>query len=68
MLLIAQHLEDGLAEDGEIERRFLRRPVGENDLMRQRGFPAAGRAANHVEGKLRNAAAQDVVEPAHAGG
>ena len=44
LLLIAHHLEHGFAEDGEIERRFLRRRIGEHDLMRQRGLAATGRA------------------------
>ena len=67
LLLIAQHFQGGFAEDGEIERGFLHRGIGENDLMRQRGFAATGRARDDVEGKFRDAAAQDVVEPAHAG-
>ena len=67
LLLIAQHLHGGFAEDGEIERRLLRRGVGEDDLVRQRGFAATRRAGDDVEGKFRDAAAQDFVEPAHAG-
>ena len=67
LLLIAQHLHRGLAEDGEVERGFLRRGVGENDLVRQRRLAAARRARDDVEGKFRDAAAEDVVEPAHAG-
>ena len=67
LLLIAQHFQGGFTEDGEIERGFLHHRVGENDLVRQRGFTATRRARDDVERKLWNAAAQDVVEPAHAG-
>src|SRR5207249_3161511 len=67
LLLIAQHLQGGFAQDGEIKRRLLGRPVGEGDLMRQRGFAASGRASDNVERKFRDAAAQNVVEAAHAG-
>ena len=67
LLLIAQHLEGGFAEHGEVERRFLRRRIGEGDLMRQRGLAATGRAGQDVEGEFRNAAAEDLVEPPHAG-
>jgi hypothetical protein len=68
LLLITQHLEDGFAEHAEIQCRFLRRPIGEGDLMHQRGFAATGRARQDVERKFRNAAAEDIVEPRHAGG
>jgi hypothetical protein len=67
LLLIAQHFQGGFAEDGEIKRGALGRRIGENDLMRHRGFAATRRARDDVEGKFRNAAAQDVVEAAHAG-
>ena len=67
LLLITQHFQGGFTEDSEIERGFLRRGVGENDLMRQRGFAATRRAGDDVERKFRDAAAQDVVEAAHAG-
>src|SRR6185312_4655217 len=67
LLLIAQHFQRGFAEDGEIKRAFPRRRIGENDLMRQRGFAATRRARDDVEGKFRDAAAKDFVEAAHAG-
>ena len=67
-MLIAQHLQGGFAEDGEIERGLLGRSIGENDLVRQRGFAAARCARDDVERKFRDAAAQDLVEAAHAGG
>jgi hypothetical protein len=34
LLLVAQHFDGGLAEDGEIERGALRRRVREYDLVR----------------------------------
>ena len=34
LLLVAQHLDGRLAEDGEIERRPLRGGVGEHELVR----------------------------------
>ena len=35
--------------------------------MREGGFSATGHAGDDVEGELRDAAAQDVIEAAHAG-
>jgi hypothetical protein len=67
LLLIAQHFQSGLAQHGEIERWFLRRRVREADLMRQRGFAAPGRAGYDVKGKLRQAAAENIVQARHAG-
>src|SRR5688572_17158254 len=66
LLLIAQHLHGRFAEDGEIERGFLDSRVGENDLVRERGLAATRRARDDVEGKLRDAPAQDRVEAANA--
>ncbi len=67
LLLIAQHLHRGLAEDGEEERGFLRRRVGEKDLVGEGRLSATGRARDDIEGKFRDAAAEDVVQAAHAG-
>src|ERR1017187_9982796 len=66
LLLVAQHFYGGFAEDGEKERGFFRRGIGENDLMHHRGFAATGRAGDDVERKFWDTAAQDVVEAAHA--
>ena len=51
LLLIAEHLQDGFAEDGEIKHRLLRRSIGEGDLMRQGRFAATGHAGDDVERK-----------------
>jgi len=67
LLLVAQHFHGGFAENGKIERRFFWRRVGKNNLVSQRGLAATRRARDDVEGKFRNAAAQDFVEPAHSG-
>ena len=67
-MLIAQHFDGGFAEDGEIERRLFYSRIGENELMRHRCFAAPRRAGDDIERKLRNAAAHDVVEAAHASG
>ena len=66
-LLVTQHFHGGLPEHGEIKRGFFG-VTGENNLMRQRGFAATRHARDDVEGKFRDAAAQDFVQSAHAGG
>ena len=68
LLLVAQHLDGRLAQHGEVQRGPLRRGVGEHDLMRQRGLAASGRAGDDVEGIFGQAAAEDLIEPGHAGG
>src|ERR1019366_7340190 len=67
LLLVAQHFYGGFAKDGEKERGVFRRGIGENNLMNQGGFAAPRRAGDDVERKLRDTAAQDVVEAVHAG-
>jgi hypothetical protein len=67
LLLIAQHLQCGFAQNGEIKRGFLRRGIGENELMRHGGFAATGHARDHVKGEFRDAAAHDLVQAADAG-
>jgi len=57
-LLVAQHFDGGFAEDGEIERRALRRRVGEYDLVRQRGLAASRGARDDIKRKFRQTAAR----------
>ena len=68
LLLIAEHLQHGFTENTKIKGGLLRGAIGESDLMGQRGFAATGRAPDNVERKFRDAAAQNVVQAAHAGG
>ena len=68
LLLVAQHLERRLAEDGEVERGLLARGIGEDDLMRERGLAGARLAHDDVEGVLGDAAAEDQIELVNAGG
>jgi hypothetical protein len=44
LLLIAQHLQRWLAQDGEIQGRPFERGQREHHLVREGGFAAAGRA------------------------
>jgi hypothetical protein len=67
LLLVAQHFDGGFAEDGEIERRALRRRVGEHDLVRQRGLTASRGARDDIERKFRDTAAQDFIEARYPG-
>ena len=53
LLLIAQHLEGGLADDGEVQRGTIGTGEGEHDLLRERRFPRAWSAGNEIEGELR---------------
>src|SRR5687768_18481127 len=68
LLLVAQHFQRRLAENGEIERGLLRSRIGKHDLMRERGFAAARRAGDDVEREFRQPTAQNVIEAANAGG
>ena len=52
LLLIAEHLDGGFAQNREIERRFFRSRIGEDDLMRHRRFAAARLARDDVEGEF----------------
>ena len=67
LLLIAQHLDRGFTKHGEVQRRPFWGGVGEQNLLRQRGFAGAGAAGQHVEGKLGQATAQHGIEPWHPG-
>ena len=53
LLLIAQHLEGGFADDGEVQRGTIGTGEGEHDLLRERRFPRAWSAGNEIEGELR---------------
>ena len=62
LLLVAQHLERRLAEDGDVQRRPLGGRGREHDLVRERRLAAAGPAGDQVERELGQSAAEDVVE------
>ena len=67
LLLVAQQLERRLAHERDEQPGGLDRRVLEQDLHRHRGLARSGRADDHVEGKLRHAAAQHFVQARHAG-
>ena len=67
-LLIAQHLERGFADDGEVQRGPIGTGEGEHDLLRERRFPRAWSAGNEIEGELRQTPTQDLVESRNARG
>ena len=68
LLLVAQHLEGGFPEDGEVEGRPGGRGIGEDDLVGEGGLSAPRRAGEDVEGQFREAAPQHRVQTRHAGG
>src|SRR5450830_1325280 len=68
LLLIAQHLQRRLTEDGKKQRRTLRRSQGKHHLVRQGSFATPWRAGDQVERKLRQASAQDLVQSWHTSG
>jgi hypothetical protein len=68
LLLVAEHLDGWFAKHREVERRMLGAGVGEDDLVRQSGLPASGRASDDIERKLGKAAAKDFIQARHAGG
>ena len=68
LLLIAQHLEGRLADDGNVERGTGGAGQGEHDLLRERRLPRAGSAGNDIERELRHTATQNLVEPRNARG
>ncbi len=67
LLLVAQHFQGGFPEDGEIERGVLRGGIGEDELMRQRGFAAPRRARDDVKREFRKAAAQNLIQARNPG-
>jgi hypothetical protein len=62
LLLVAQHLQRWLADNGEVDGVGLRTGQPEHDVLRQRGLARAGCAGNEIEGELRQAPAQNLVE------
>src|SRR5476651_762938 len=68
LLLVAQHLQRRLAEHGEKQCAPFRRGQREHDLVRHRRLAAAGRAGQQVEGKLGDAATEQVVQARNSGG
>ncbi len=66
LLLIAQHLERRLAEDGEEQGRPFGSRQREHDLLHERGLAGSGCPRDEIERELRNAAAQDGIEPGNA--
>ena len=67
LLLVAQHFYGGFAEDGEIERRALRRRIGEYELVRQRRLPTSRGARDDVKRKFGETAAHNFVEARDSG-
>ena len=67
LLLIAQHLDGGLPQHGEVQCRPIGGGIGKYDLMRERGFAASRGASDDVEGVLRQAAAQNLIETRNTG-
>ena len=66
LLLVTQHLQRRLAEDGEVQRRALGSRVREHELMGKCRLAAAWFADNQIERVLGPSAAEDVVELRHA--
>jgi hypothetical protein len=67
LLLVAQHLERGLAQQCDEESGPRGGGVGEQQLHRQRRLARAGAARDQVERQRRQAATEDVVQPGDAG-
>ena len=63
LLLVPEHVERRLADDREVEARTISCRVGEHDLVGQGRLAGAGRADDEVEGQLREAFPQHVVQP-----
>ena len=61
LLLVSQHLDRGFAEDSKVESRTFRGGIGKHKLVRQRGLAASGGAREDIEGKLGQAAADNLV-------
>ena len=68
LLLIAQHLQRRLADNRKVDGFGLRTGESKHDLLRERGLARAGCAGNEIEGELRQAPAQNLVESWHARG
>src|SRR5260221_14712460 len=66
LLLVAEHLDCGLAQDCDVQSRALARRVGEDDLMHQSGLAGARRACDEIEGILRKAAVEHGIEAGHS--
>src|SRR6185503_2723273 len=56
-----------LADDREVHGSPLGSGKRKHDLVRERGLARAGRADDEIEGELRQASAEYLVEPRHAG-
>jgi hypothetical protein len=68
LLLIAQHLEGRFADHREVQRGTLGTGEREHDLLRERRLPRTRGAGNEIEGELRQASTQDLVESGNASG
>ena len=68
LLLIAQHLEGGSPTTVKYSAGTAGTGEGEHDLLRERRFPRAWSAGNDIEGELRQAPTQDLVESRNACG
>ena len=68
LLLIAQHLDGGLAQHCEIQCGTLRSGIGKDKLMREGGFTAAGCTRDDIEGIFGQAAAEDLIKSGNTRG
>src|ERR1700723_414047 len=68
LLLIAQHLQRRFTEHGEEQCRPFLGGQCKHDLVRERRLAGTRRSHNQIEGKFREPAAQNGVEPGHSRG
>ena len=62
LLLITQHLERGLTDHREVERRALGSGVGERELVNQGGLAGARRTGHQVERILGQTTTEHLVQ------
>ncbi|CAA9323912.1 MAG: hypothetical protein AVDCRST_MAG40-1595, partial [uncultured Gemmatimonadaceae bacterium] len=65
---VGEHAAVGLGEQGDVGRPPAARDVGEGELVTEDRLAGAGLALDQVEPAAQQPAAQDGVEPGHAGG